>query len=180
MSDVCGDYRLSPVDATSLCDMDDLRPRGAAYGLTKVSSAYCLPLLAKRRHTCLLYFGAVMPYDAITSTSTPSPQCYHCVPKTLLPVVGQTFPDGISTRITLHPSLGARSFIVLDYYGIPDDMEGYRYLEVLTLSALWYEITKDTLYDEGYPYIAGMFDVSPHRVEHECNNAIRYGLQKSF
>jgi len=29
-----------------------------------------------------------------------------------LPVVGQTFPDGISTRITLHPSLGARSFIV--------------------------------------------------------------------
>ncbi len=78
-----GKYRLSPVDAVPLCNMTDLRPRGAAYVLT--ISAH-LHIAFRYEHSVgapvSLYFGAEMPYAPITSLSTLSPQRYRCVPKT--------------------------------------------------------------------------------------------------
>ena len=79
----CGAHRLSPVDAVSLSDMADLRPRGAAIESHQSDNlACCLLPRAKHRHTHLLFFGAEMPYDPVVSLSTLSPRCYHRMPKT--------------------------------------------------------------------------------------------------
>lgn len=78
----CGIHRLSPVDAALLCNMADLRPRDAAYGLTNSAHIHVAYRYGHSVGTPVsLYFGAEMSYNPITSLSTLRPQCYHCVPK---------------------------------------------------------------------------------------------------
>ena len=55
---VYGDYRLSPVDTTPLCDMTDLRPRSAAVESHQSDyPACCLPPSRKCRHASCIISG---------------------------------------------------------------------------------------------------------------------------
>ncbi len=73
------------VDTTSLCNMADLRPRGAVYILTrKKRPIHILPSVTSKTsaHQSELYFGAEVLSDPITSLSTLSTYCYQYTPKT--------------------------------------------------------------------------------------------------